>query len=166
MASNAENISIWWRHHVRLLIWQLDGFKYRYELLTPTALKTSMLYKNVSFNVWLRYFLRGISTFSLKFHTKSLSIHWKMCILFSCEDFSREIFQLFPPVLRYLNFICCVKSKCEVVVVAICDGDDFSGWDDRINVGDIFICAQGTKCNMIWKVLLWAAFGAYQHLLK
>ena len=83
-ASNAENVSIWWRHHDMSMgmdtlpstyVWQpawkstdINIEHYLYirsqgyiksasELLHVRAHEFSILYENRSFNIWLRYFV-------------------------------------------------------------------------------------------------------------
>ena len=57
-------------------------FKNNYELLNLRALK-----KNVSFNVWVRYFVWNFKGSLLNSMQNILPIHWKMCIfLFAGEN--------------------------------------------------------------------------------
>ena len=53
-------------------------FKNIYELLNPRALKISMLYKNRIFQCMAKIFWNSTQNI--------LSIHWKMCILFTGKN--------------------------------------------------------------------------------
>ena len=66
------------RHNVRG-----GRFKNTYELLNLRALKISMLYKNISFNVWVRYFVWNFKGYLWNSIQNILPIHWKMWILFT-----------------------------------------------------------------------------------
>ena len=58
-------------------------FKNTYGLLNPRALRISMLYTIISFNVWVRYFVWNFKgTFSNSIQN-ILPIHWKMYILYT-----------------------------------------------------------------------------------
>ena len=61
-------------------------FKNTYELLIPRALKISMSYKIVSFNVRVRYFVWNFKGSLWNSTQNILPIHWKMCILFTGEN--------------------------------------------------------------------------------
>ena len=90
MASYAENVSIWWRHHGCYRAWMSNGiahqtifivtqypcsggrFKNVYELLILRALKFSMSHKNI-FQCMGKIFCVEFQRYSLKFHTKYLT---------------------------------------------------------------------------------------------
>ena len=102
-ASNAENVSIWWRHHDStdsvahnycydlwvkmwlrcLLIFKASGgrFKNTYELLNLRALKFSTLYKIIIFQCMGKIFYVEFKREPLKFHTKYLTHTLKHVII-------------------------------------------------------------------------------------
>ena len=61
-------------------------FKDAHELLNLIALKVSMLYKILSFNVWVRYFVWNFKRYLWNSTQNILPIHWKMRILFTGEN--------------------------------------------------------------------------------
>ena len=85
-SNNAENVSIWWRHHALIgyqdgdrnnnhtaATWNVRGrFKNAYELLNLRALKISMLYKNHIFLCMGMIFCVEFQRVPLQFHTKYL----------------------------------------------------------------------------------------------
>ena len=96
---NAENVSIWWRHHtadeflVSFIQWYAEDYftvhvwpfqdikggrsKNIYMLLKLRAPKST------SFNVWVRYFVWNFKgTINLKFHTNILPIQWTISYTF------------------------------------------------------------------------------------
>ena len=55
-------------------------FKNAYKLLNLTGLEISTLYMNCIFQCMGKLFCVEFQRYPLKFHTKILPIHWKMCI--------------------------------------------------------------------------------------
>ena len=61
-------------------------FKNTFELLNLRALRISMLYKIISFNVWVKYFVWIFKGYLWNSTQNILPIHWKMWISFTYEN--------------------------------------------------------------------------------
>ena len=114
-----ESTAHWWSPFTKD---QGGYFKNTYELLNPRALKISMLYKIVSFNVWVSYVVWNFKGSLWNSTQNILSIQWKMCILFTGEN-SRA--------LRFKSskaFLKCPPGPCLTTVIWGCH-KKFSQWE-------------------------------------
>ena len=82
-------------------------FKNAYELLTLRALTISMFHKNLSFNVWVKYFEWNFKGILWNSTQNILPIHWKMCNLFISENLRALRFKSSYMVL---NIVCIMQN--------------------------------------------------------
>ena len=77
MASDAENVSFWWRHHdLPMLIWTTrESFKNSYDLINLGTLKSSLLNKLHIFHCMGKICCAEFQRVPLKFHSKLISYH-------------------------------------------------------------------------------------------
>ena len=74
MVSNAEGVSIWWRHHVWQAVNNDDWPNQKiYELLTQRAPQDSLLYNNGNFQCMGKIFCVGFQRYPLKLDAKHLT---------------------------------------------------------------------------------------------